>query len=90
MLGRIIVFKVVELGQAVKKVWLRGCRARIHKRNFTVGLLRKRGCREQKQQRGEEQSSGKSVHCHMARSEGDLASVVRSDVHRPPDRKSSV
>ena len=52
VLGRIVVFEVVELCQAVKKVWLRGCRAGIREPNFTVRLLRQRGCRAQKPERG--------------------------------------
>ena len=64
MLGRIVVFKVVELRQPMQKVRLRRARARIHKRNFTIGLLGQRACRAQKQQRDEKQDSRNSVHCY--------------------------
>jgi len=39
VLGRIVVFKVVELSQTVEKIRLRRRRTGIHKRNFTIGLL---------------------------------------------------
>src|SRR5437762_11126301 len=62
MLSRIVVFKVVELRQPMQKVRLRRARARIHKRNFTIGLLGQRGCRAQKAKRGKKQDSVYSFH----------------------------
>jgi len=61
VLGRIVVFKVVELRQAEKKVCLRRRRPGIHKRNFTV-RLGQRGCRTQKQQSSEERDSENCFH----------------------------
>ena len=64
VLGRIIVFKVVELSQTLEKIRLRRRRPRIHKRNLTVGLLAQHGCRVQKPERGKKQDSRNSFHWH--------------------------
>src|SRR4051812_26643244 len=56
VLGSIVVFEVVELSQAEKKVCLRRRRPGIHKGNVTV-RLGQRGCRAQKQQRSEKRDS---------------------------------
>src|SRR5437016_9220807 len=86
VLGRIIVFKVVELSQTLEKIRLRRRRPRIHKRNLTVGLLAQHGCRVQKPERGKNQDSRNSFHWHNL-SENNLASVVRSNAHTSSQSK---